>query len=79
VKWLAFTLAVIAVAGLLWGAGEWHYRSCVDAAKARNPIVVTLVPARPTSGSYFGPATRSITRGEEGQNRAVGGCSRLPW
>jgi len=78
-KWLAVAVAVVAVAALLWGAGEWHYRSCVHAAKARHPIVITEVPIRPTPGSYFGPATRNVTSGEEAQNRAIDGCSRLPW
>jgi hypothetical protein len=32
-KPLALALAVIAVAALLWGVGELHYRNCIEAAK----------------------------------------------
>jgi hypothetical protein len=62
-------VALVIGAGVLWGAGELHYRSCVDAAEARTPIVKTR--------STFGGV--AIVSGRTARKRAVEGCSRLPF
>jgi hypothetical protein len=56
--------------GILWGASELHYRSCVDSAKVRG---------RPGSG--LDAKLDAIDAGDKRPpaSKLVAGCSRLPW
>ena len=70
-KVLGAIAALILAVGVLWGAGELHYRNCVDAAKASGaPNVETLQDKarRALAGESAGPTVRERIRG----------CSRLP-
>lgn len=60
----AVVAALVIGAGLLWGAGEFHYRNCVEAAKAR--------------GAPEGSAEAILHR-QPTTAKLVDGCSRLPW
>ena len=64
-KWAALVLAVVAVALLAWGAGEFHYRNCVNAAVAEHPAgEPDLYGDDPTA---------------DARRNAINRCSRLPW
>jgi hypothetical protein len=71
-RWAALAVALIAVAGVVWGAGELHYRSCVTAAEARTPMTVSR--GRP----YSAAPVENVTHGSAARKRAVDGCSRIP-
>jgi hypothetical protein len=82
-------LAVLIGAAVLWGGGELHYGSCVDAAEVRQPVS----PAPPVAdenpfgdpglNEVFGDSARRARDNYERERRArraaVEGCSRLPW
>jgi hypothetical protein len=74
---------------LLWGAGELHYRSCIEAAEARFPVspappVADANPfGDPDLNRVFGDSARRARANYERERRArrdaVHGCSRLPF
>jgi hypothetical protein len=67
----AFALVVGALA-LLWGAGEAHFRGCVEEAAARYPPIAVSA----FSGEQTGPL--KVAYDEERAN-ALDSCSRTPW
>ena len=68
VKWVGLLLALLALALLAWGAGELHYRNCINAAVATTRAE--------ESNPYSGVGTGGVSRSRE---RAVAACSRLPF
>jgi hypothetical protein len=76
VKVPALILGVAILAVAIWSASELHYRACVSGAAARTPVRVTQHPAP----DALGPAGAiSTVRGIPARQRAVDGCSRLPF
>jgi hypothetical protein len=75
VKLGALIVGLAILAAVAWGASELHYRSCVNAAEARTPIVVT----RPPKLDPLFEEPRQVVRGEAARRQAVHGCSRLPF
>ena len=67
----AVALAVGAVA-LLWGAGEAHFRGCVEEAAARYPPIAVSA----FSGEQTGPLKVAY---DQERAEALDGCSRTPW
>jgi hypothetical protein len=67
----AAALAVGAFA-LLWGAGEAHYRGCVEAAAARYPPIAVSA----FSGAQTGPLKVAY---DKQRASAVSNCGRMPW
>ena len=67
----AAALAVGAVA-LLWGAGEAHYRGCVEGVSARYPPIAVSA----FSGEQTGPLKVAY---DKQRANALGSCSRTPW
>jgi hypothetical protein len=67
----AFALVVGAVA-LLWGAGEAHFRGCVEEAAARYPPIAVSA----FSGEQTGPLKVAY---DEERAKALDSCSRIPW
>jgi len=68
---IALGIAALAAVGLLWIGGETHYRACVEAAEAANPVQVMK------SASILDPG--QVVVGKGARRRAVDGCSRLPF
>ena len=62
-KWVAIVVAVLIVAAALWGAGELHYRNCVNTAVAQHAI---------GDNPALDPAV-------ERRQRAIRQCNRVPW
>lgn len=62
--------ALLIGTALLWGAGELHYRSCLDAAEAKYPA------DRVTQGDFFDEEVAAQLRQRDA---AIDDCSRLPW
>jgi hypothetical protein len=63
---------VVTALALLWGAGEAHFRACVEEVSARYPpIAVSAFSERQT-----GPLKVAYDRE---RTEALGSCSRLPW
>ena len=80
---MVVALAIIGVGG--WIGSEWHYRGCVEAAEASNPV--RYVEATGQYGDSVGgyelgqvpPAgTPAHFEGRAARARAVSDCSRWP-
>jgi hypothetical protein len=78
-------VALLVVAALAWSAAEQHYRSCVVAAEARTPVVVTTHGAGSLGSNGLGGGldsngvtVGSMIRGSVARSKALRGCSRLP-
>lgn len=67
----AAALAVGAIA-LLWGAGEAHYRGCVESVAARYPPIAVSA----FSGAQTGPLKVAY---DKQRANALGSCDRTPW
>jgi hypothetical protein len=69
-------VAVVALAvgalALLWGAGEAHYRGCIEEVSARYPPIAVSA----FSGEQTGPLKVAYDRQRAA---ALGDCSRTPW
>ena len=79
---LGLIIAAVIAVGLIWGGGELHYRSCVDAAEAEHPV--SKAPA--SGGNPFGEgaarakaARKARQRELRSRRNALDDCSRLPW
>jgi hypothetical protein len=75
-------IGLVVVAGLAWIGSELHYRSCVDAAEARTPVVVVKKPGNPFGARGLeenSGAGDETVRGQAARRRAVDACSRLPF
>jgi hypothetical protein len=77
---VVITVVLIGVlAALLWGAGEVHYRGCVDAAKGKYPA---QAGSDNPVATYENPTPhRDPARAAAAAKRrdAIDGCSRLPF
>jgi hypothetical protein len=71
---LIIGLAIVAVG--VWSGSELHYQSCIAAAEARTPIWIVRVP---NENLFGGGGTSDVARGGQARQRAVAGCSRLPF
>lgn len=73
----AILAAFLIGAGLLWGASELHYQSCVDAAKAKH--LVSGDPDAQVAPDWGGvPTENRYERREQRRREAIHGCSRSP-
>jgi len=66
---LAFVVGALA---LLWGAGEAHFRGCVEEASARYPPIAVSAFSRRETGPL------KVAYDQE-RAEALDSCSRLPW
>ena len=87
-KFAAVIAALLLGVALVWGAGEFHDRNCVDAAKARHPQTVEVtVPGDPREPGIrstrespgLGVSEAVVKKPNAARRRAVEGCSRLPF
>ena len=62
-KLAGLIVGLLIAASLAWGAGELHYRNCINAAKAEHEALEGIV--RAVSGNDLRQRIRD--------------CSRLPW
>lgn len=71
-------IAVLAItSGVLWMAGEQHYRSCIQAAEARWPVMPT---SKGDQGFFSQSDPLDLLSRRHGRKRtqAISDCSRLP-
>ena len=66
-------IAAVISLTLLWGVGEYHYRNCTDAAKARNDSGAM------TEAEKFDEYVRARRGQQSEREKAIEGCSRLPF
>jgi hypothetical protein len=78
VRITAVVIGAVIALSLLWGAGELHYRGCVDAATARTEA--RTASARREFERNFG-ALRGLSAAylQREREKAIDGCSRLPF
>jgi hypothetical protein len=79
VRAFGVVLSVLAVVALGWMASETHYRACVDHA-----VAVTGTDFDSGSESFFGTPTVAEriptgTSPTKARQKAISGCSRLPF
>lgn len=70
--WIAAIALAVGAAALLWGAGEAHFRGCVDEVAARYPPIAVSA----FSGRQTGPLKVAY---DAERARALNGCGRMPW
>jgi hypothetical protein len=63
---------VVAALALLWGAGEAHFRGCVEEVSARYPPIAVSA----FSGRQTGPLKVAY---DQERVEALENCSRFPW
>jgi hypothetical protein len=63
---------LIGALALVWGAGEAHFRGCVEEVSARYPPIAVSA----FSSNETGPLKVAY---DKERADALGGCSRLPW
>jgi hypothetical protein len=63
---------LIGAGALLWGAGEAHFRGCVEEAAARYPPIAVSA----FSGEQTGPLKVAY---DEERAAALDSCGRTPW
>lgn len=63
---------IVTALALLWGAGEAHFRGCVEEVSARYPPIAVSA----FSGRQTGPLKVAYDRERV---EALENCNRLPW
>jgi hypothetical protein len=69
---IAAIALLIGALALVWGAGEAHYRGCVEEVAARYPPIAVSA----YSGRQTGPLKVAY---DAERAHALEGCSRFPW
>jgi len=69
---IAAVAFVVAALALAWGAGEAHFRGCVEEVSARYPPIAVSAFARRETGPL------KVAYDQE-RAEALDSCSRLPW
>lgn len=69
---IAAAAFVVAALALLWGAGEAHFRGCVEETSARYPPIAVSAFSRQQTGPL------KVAYDEE-RAEALDSCSRVPW